>query len=508
MEMTNAWPIDIDGTMENRRENSLQKKPQLHHPIGMVSPDVNNGQSFANRTHKVADKESPSNIQVVSPEVRSAITSLHRQYAVVTPNNTTTPTKSTLSPQTPLRSPFVSSMALLDSKLNSLKKDDCALNERIESVRAWLDGSGMEDSFDGELWFDDWDESEVHAVSGGGKINEVDGTKKSDNYADVKASYSVEDTDDSSIEIQLQNLCLGQVTPMDGTANGVYPCKYNSDVKPLEAIADESADNTSQTTDVFTDCSHDVIGKSQNDRRKPRESFGTLEPSQNCSHVKGPKDDTRDTNNDSCCKSASADQTSHKTPSVGSLDFAKVSQSNAPLGDQSVSDDFVASFHANLVGSVSRIGKVSRRKASFADQSVSNQTLFFSPVEASESQVYLTPFSQNASLEPRYQVGIFSDASNAGIQSTVEDENMRLNSNAFEFSEQTKSNQQYSDTTIEPAYDGFSAPSACHTDTSNSRLLWQSSLKSEAVADLNHIMSKLKVDSSSRTFEVTSTHAT
>eukprot|EP00956_Cyclotella_meneghiniana_P032847 scaffold91713_cov47-Cyclotella_meneghiniana.AAC.5 len=73
---------------------------------------------------------------------------------------------------TPLKSPFVTSMMTLDSKLYSLRKKDEALGNKIDDVLAWMDRDistddyyddydceyECDDSFDGML-FRDWDES-------------------------------------------------------------------------------------------------------------------------------------------------------------------------------------------------------------------------------------------------------------------------------------------------------------------------------------------------------------
>jgi hypothetical protein len=131
--------------------------------IDTTKKDANKVHSTSNITSNLVSPEAhwgaKSSVPTEQSEVKRGNEKPH--LMVVTPLNITTPKRTHAFPPSPMTGPlkshFASSMNLLDSKLASLKKSQYKLDDRIEQLNTWLDESGMEDSFDGELVFDEMD---------------------------------------------------------------------------------------------------------------------------------------------------------------------------------------------------------------------------------------------------------------------------------------------------------------------------------------------------------------
>ena len=548
--------VDNDD-VASREMKDLQKR-QRH--IGLDSPDSNESISTAHRRSNSpddniviqrTDKEKLPSIPTISSDHNhttptQSSTNIN-SMAIITPNQHT-PSPST-SPTSPLKSPFLTSMTLLDSKLESLKKKDAALNSRIENMSAWLLDGSMEDSFDGEVLFGDWDEGCEENVSSDGSMEL---SRLREQLAEVSCA------DDS-----MQHCCFKDGVDLLNANNecSTLICRESGKVAVVAEILTTVIPSSNDSPDDYGDdaAHHEILqrnaeanGVVSDETNAPSElvernssqtnhfisassSINDISATSSSNEfdlgddgmvsTDGPRKTkmwhdsevevciNENTDNNSCCKSPLRDHSApskHMPPNELAESESNTIQSKmnyeqkssaectTSLPSKLASDQFSGS--ENLPNSIRAIGKISytssTNHSSVPDR---NQTLFFSPVETSQSQIYLTPYSRNVSLESKCGGNIFGPAST--IHKIAENSVMNEADTLGRSVLCKKGFRESAEETAGTARTTLMAPSLCLTDASTRRVLWedQSSCKSEAVVDLTQTMDKLVVDPSSNT---------
>lgn len=515
-------PIAIDNDFE---ESELQMKHNHHHHIGMVSPDFNscNGNNIAKKCCVDAKANN-----IVSPDARTSFTSPQPQnhdLHVVTPLSSATPTKYTPSP---LKSPFRNSMALLDSKLDSLKKEDVALHAKIESMNAWLDGSGMEDSFDGELVFDvDFgdlrelcDEADVENEQGGVCLVERDSLKELD-FGAVD-EFSINSDEESKILADAKHPFVGLLAQSEEASFFISQKQSACDVQltgpnyvpTANEIGENSVAEAAPNGQPQVVKSFDVL------ESKKHNSIRKHETSTNTSGVYYSMDDNRKEDAlEGACIEDNLSCKQHLGSQTGLSNHVELDECQSAVTSE------VVYLHKTQSEATSAIGRVSHCKTSLASISeigkISSADLaapanchtipsternlsFFSPVDASESQIYFTPYNRNSSLDSRQSINLFSTTTatvygSAG-DATLDGSNGLKRRDADFYGRIEVDRKLFS---TGHSRTSNSEPSLCPTDVSTIQELWtdHSSIDCEAVNDLSKFMSALKVDSAMSMFE-------
>lgn len=413
---------------------------------------------------------------------------------------------------TPLKSPFASSISLLDSKLLSLRKRDEALGDKIDHVAARMEredddscccgGGSVCGCYGGGCYHLDnygrWNDYLCH------RWNEMDKCKET-------ISMAVNALNDSPRSCEIIHDCAA------GASCGTEDTNERPSTNmPIIVPSSEETRPESTTTLTYASCDINMLRLVENDAslRRPRDCSNGISDQNvingSCLSASPEENDAGSVSNDESKK-----HHFHESGIVVSS-VSEESEEHFHKSGIVVSSNDSETFKIPATNSLGNIGKVSHGASAAnnissdsngvtdenlrgVDENNHNRTtLFFSPVEASESQIYFTPFGtaarNNWSLGARRDGNLFNNASNLYADCEQSgDRGMIMTTdrgseagkigpqevNDVVECERRKNNLQ---TTSGQSCNRASAPSLCSTEASISQVLWsdQNDSKSEA----------------------------
>eukprot|EP00804_Cyclotella_cryptica_P022641 CCRYP_009488-RA/>CCRYP_009488-RA protein AED:0.11 eAED:0.11 QI:0/-1/0/1/-1/1/1/0/2248 len=523
--MPRPIPDDHDETSSGKAY-IMQQKEQSHFSVwNHVSPDLNavgsknDCSSFINRPAKIyhdnfarVKAKKDTNKVNSTPHVTSILVSPEAQSApkspgptvqsemscsnenslpmVVTPLNITTPTRAHVFPSSPmtgpLKSPFVASMTILDSKLASLKKSQYKLDDRIEQMSTWLDESGMEDSFDGELVFGELDFGRCDGMDGkNGNINWIRG-KCGDGNDQERSTLQENDGAEGTDDVSIRHMQSAAKTN-EKSFNRCGSPKVERCSEPISPSNEKVMDRLPP----LIQRSHDGRMTPSNNWASHSDSVQSLlrlyetpehhQPSEDSVHscqVESFNEQNAPNHEESSTTAltGSNNQTGHvqNSPSDSSFDTEHISESDATKEHQSISN--------NVTGS---------------SCVPTNETYFFPSSEGRENQIFSTPSNCSENFSRRSEISNIYDAALDGVGrgevvlSTCECESI-CDTDCSRSDSYENGNGFHKEDTPSSIWH----PSPCYSNIPAKRAMWSgdSPLQMEASSDLNHIMSKMSLD--------------